>query len=60
MGEAVLLLQFAPERQFDLDRTGGDGKDPRADVYAVDGGEETHVATAMGTFMTMSGLADRT
>ncbi len=32
----------------------------RADVYAVTGGEETHVATAMGTFMTMSGLADRT
>lgn len=32
----------------------------RADVYAVAGGKETHVATAMGTFMTMSGLADRT
>jgi len=31
----------------------------RADVYAVAGGAETHVATAMGTFMTMSGLADR-
>ncbi len=32
----------------------------RADVYAVAGGEETHVATAMGTFMAISGLADRT
>ncbi len=32
----------------------------RADVYVVAGGKETHVATAMGTFMTMSGLADRT
>ncbi len=32
----------------------------RADVYAVAGGEETHVATAMGTFMAMSGLPDRT
>ncbi|MHA1528914.1 MAG: PaaI family thioesterase [Alphaproteobacteria bacterium] len=32
----------------------------RADVYAVADGKETHVATAMGTFMTMSGLADRT
>ena len=32
----------------------------RADVYAVAGGKETHVATAMGTFMTMSGLPDRT
>ena len=31
----------------------------RADVYAVAGGTETHVATAMGTFMAMSGLADR-
>ena len=31
----------------------------RADVYAVADDEETHVATAMGTFMTMSGLADR-
>jgi acyl-coenzyme A thioesterase PaaI-like protein len=31
----------------------------RADVYAVADGKETHVATAMGTFMTMSGLADR-
>ncbi len=32
----------------------------RADVYAVAGSVETHVATAMGTFMAMSGLADRT
>ncbi len=31
----------------------------RADVYAVAGGAETHVATAIGTYMTMSGLADR-
>ncbi|MFQ5566372.1 MAG: PaaI family thioesterase [Paracoccaceae bacterium] len=31
----------------------------RADVYAVAGGEETHVAAALGTFMTMDGLADR-
>ncbi len=31
----------------------------RADVYAVADGAETHVATAMGTYMTMSGLADR-
>ena len=31
----------------------------RADVYAVAGGTETHVATAMGTFMAMSGLAYR-
>ena len=32
----------------------------RADVYAVTGAEETHVAIAVGTFMTMSGLAGRT
>ncbi len=32
----------------------------RADVYAVAGGKETHVATAMGTFMTMSRLPDST
>ncbi len=32
----------------------------RADVYAVAGGEETHVATAIGTFMVISGLPDRT
>ena len=32
----------------------------RADVYAVTGATETHVATAMGTFMAVSGLADRT
>ncbi len=31
----------------------------RSDVYAVTGGDETHVATAMGTFMTMRGLADK-
>ena len=31
----------------------------RADVYAVQGGTETHVALAIGTFMTMAGLADR-
>jgi uncharacterized protein (TIGR00369 family) len=31
----------------------------RSDVYAVADGEETHVATAMGTFMTMTGLADK-
>jgi uncharacterized protein (TIGR00369 family) len=31
----------------------------RADVYAVAGAEETHVATALGTFMAMNGLADR-
>jgi len=32
----------------------------RADVYAVTSAEETHVAIAVGTFMTMSGLAGRT
>ena len=31
----------------------------RSDVYAVTGGNETHVATAMGTFMTMRGLVDK-
>ena len=31
----------------------------RSDVYAVDDGAETHVATALGTFMTMEGLPDR-
>lgn len=30
----------------------------RADVHAGDGTEEAHVATAMGTMMTMPGLAD--
>ena len=32
----------------------------RSDVYAVVGDTETHVAMAMGTFMVMSGLADKT
>jgi uncharacterized protein (TIGR00369 family) len=32
----------------------------RADVYALTGDSETHVATAMGTFMAISGLADKT
>jgi uncharacterized protein (TIGR00369 family) len=32
----------------------------RADVYALADGTETHVAKAMGTFMAVSGLADRT
>ena len=32
----------------------------RADVYAVADGSETHVAMATGTFMTMTGLADKT
>jgi uncharacterized protein (TIGR00369 family) len=32
----------------------------RADVYALTGKSETHVATAMGTFMVMSGLAAKT
>ena len=31
----------------------------RSDVYAVADGTETHVATALGPFMTMSGLADK-
>lgn len=31
----------------------------RADVFAVEGGAETHVAIALGTFMVMGGLADR-
>ena len=31
----------------------------RADVHAVAGGTETHVAMAIGTFMTMSGLEDK-
>lgn len=31
----------------------------RADVYALAGGTETHVAIALGTFMAMGGLADR-
>ena len=31
----------------------------RADVYAVAGDSEAHVATAMGTYMVMSGLADK-
>ena len=30
----------------------------RSDVYAVAAGRETHIATALGTFMTMPGLAD--
>ncbi len=32
----------------------------RADVYAVSDGEETPVALAIGTFMTLAGLADKT
>ena len=32
----------------------------RSDVYGVEGGRETHVAIAIGTFMTMGGLADKT
>jgi len=32
----------------------------RSDVYAVANSTETYVATALGTFMTMSGLADKT
>ncbi len=32
----------------------------RSDVYAATGSTETHVATALGTFMTMNGLADKT
>ena len=31
----------------------------RSDVYSVAGGSETHVATAMGTFMVMSGLSNK-
>jgi uncharacterized protein (TIGR00369 family) len=31
----------------------------RSDVYAVADGTETHVVTTLGTFMTMSGLADK-
>jgi len=31
----------------------------RADVYAVEGATETHIAIAFGTYMTMTGLADR-
>jgi uncharacterized protein (TIGR00369 family) len=32
----------------------------RSDVYAVADGAETHVATAMGTYMVMGGLANKT
>ena len=32
----------------------------RSDVYAVEGGAETHVAIALGSFMTVGGLADKT
>jgi uncharacterized protein (TIGR00369 family) len=31
----------------------------RADVFAEAGGEETHVAMALGTFMAIAGLADK-
>ena len=31
----------------------------RSDVYAVEGGNETHAAIAIGTFMTMARLADK-
>lgn len=31
----------------------------RADVYALSGGAETHIAIAIGTYMAMAGLADR-
>jgi len=31
----------------------------RSDVFAVSGGEERAVATGLGTFMTMSGLGDK-
>jgi len=31
----------------------------RSDVYAVEGGSETHIAIALGTFVAMGGLADR-
>ena len=31
----------------------------RSDVYAIDGGAETHIAMATGTFMVMPGLADK-
>lgn len=31
----------------------------RSDVFAEAEGVETHIATALGTFMTMEGLADR-
>lgn len=32
----------------------------RADVYAEADGAETHVATAIGTYMTITGLSDKT
>lgn len=32
----------------------------RADVYAADGGSETHIAIALGSFMALGGLADKT
>jgi uncharacterized protein (TIGR00369 family) len=31
----------------------------RSDVYAVEGGAERHVAIALGTFMALGGLADK-
>jgi len=31
----------------------------RSDVFAVEGGRETAIATALGTFMAMAGLADK-
>ena len=70
-GEGVLTVEFkinllAPAKGERLiargrvERAGRRLTVARADVYAVAGGEETHVATAMGTFMAMSGLPDRT
>ncbi|MCH8168508.1 MAG: PaaI family thioesterase [Proteobacteria bacterium] len=70
-GEGVLTVELkinllAPARGERLiargrvERAGRRLTVARADVYAVTGGGETHVATALGTFMTMSGLADGT
>ncbi len=61
MGEAVLLFQFAAQGQFDLDRAGGDGEDPRAEqVHEILPGEGgVHARVEIGVAGLESGLAHR-
>jgi uncharacterized protein (TIGR00369 family) len=68
-GEGVLTVEskinlMAPARGARLiargrvERAGRRITVSRADVYGIEGDAETHVATALGTFMAMPGLAD--